>query len=69
MSSWLLIATSLDFASASGTDLVAEALLRGEVGAVGNHQLTGEDGVSYDLNKRRHLRRYVKLKGHLTLSH
>lgn len=50
MSFWLSIATSLDFANTSDTDLVAEALLRGEVGTVGNHQLTGEDGVSYDLN-------------------
>lgn len=68
MSCWLPIATSLDFANTSDTDLVAEALLCGEVGAVGNHQLTGEDGVSYELNKRRHVRSYVKLQGHLTLS-
>lgn len=69
MSCWPSIATSLDFANASDTDLVAEALLRGEVGAVGNHQLTGEDGISYDLNKRRHARSYAKRQGHLTLSH
>ena len=53
----------------SQADLLTEALLGREVRAVGDHRLTGEDGVSHDLDVWRHVWRHRQLKGHLALIH
>ena len=51
------------------TDLVTEAFLSCEVSTVGDHRLTGKDGVSHHPNTWGDLWRYLQLKGNLAFSH
>ena len=65
----LIVHLHLKITETSETDLVTEAFLNGEVGAVGDHSLTGEDGVNYNLDVWSHVWRHCQLKGHLALIH